>query len=317
VPSARAPSVPADRAESWIAAGANGLPVRVYGWATNTGRRPAVIWGHANGFAAGAYGGLLDMLAPEMDIYAADLRAHGGSADPGEAGGSYARYMTADCFALDLVSVVQSIRRRTPAQPLHFAAHSVSGLGALRMGAVFGHAPFVSMTLFEPPLAPTPDNPLHAGAAALGEFLAGRALRRRRELPDPESFAAGLATRNGFDRWRPDMLSDFAHATMAAAPDGDGWRLRCPPEAEAEVYRMTMDVSTFAALGRFDRPILFVESDPNTAGVAPSWATKAQAAAAKRAPRGRLMRIERTSHMMPFERPEAVCDIVAGAVANS
>lgn len=312
---ARAPSVPEATAESWIAEGADGVGLRVYGWRSNRGGRPVLLWGHANGFAAGAYAPLLDAFARDVDVFSYDLRAHGGSADPG---GDYDHAMSADRFGLDLVGVVRAVRRLAGPAAMHFAGHSVSGLGALRMGAVFGVSPFRSMTLFEPPLAPTPDHPLHAGAAALGEFLAGRALKRRRDLPAPERFAASLAERSAFGRWQDGMLSAFAHATLAADPEKpDVWRLRCPPEAEAAVYRMTMDTSTFAALGDFDRPILFVESDPDMDGVAPSWATKAQGTAAARAPRGRLARVSETSHMMPFERPDAVREIVLGEIANS
>lgn len=312
--SARAPSVPEDLAESWVVAGAGGLELRVYGWRTNTGRRPAVLWGHANGFAAGAYAPMLTELAKRADVFAVDLRAHGGSGDPG---GDYDAAMSADNFGLDLIAVTAGVRRRTPAAALHFAGHSASGLGALRMGAVFGCSPFRSMTLFEPPLAPMPWHRLHAGAAKLGETLARRALKRRRDLPAPETFAAALADRPAFDRWRPDMLHAFAAATLCPDAAGDGWRLRCPPEAEAAVYRMTMDVSTFDALKHFDRPILFVESDPTMQGVAPSWATTAQGAAVRQAPNARLARIDHTSHMMPFERPEAVLAIVDEILAVS
>lgn len=311
---ARAPSVSAELADSWTTASTDGVAIRLYAWKTNRGGRPAVIWGHANGFATGAYAAVLQDLSAAMDVFAMDLRGHGGSGDPGP---DYDVGMTADRFAFDLMAATRSIRQRAPTVPLHFAGHSASGLGALRMGAVFGHAPFVSITLFEPPLAPSPDHPLHADAALLGEALAKRALRRKRVLPDPESFAASLETRPAFDRWRPDMLRAFAAATLAPAPDGDGWRLICSPEAEASVYRMTMDTSTFTALSTFRRPILFVESDPAMQGVAPSWAAKAQGAAVLQAPMGRLTRIDGASHMMPFERPDAVVEIVHGAVARS
>ena len=192
----------------------------------------------------------------------------------------------------------------------------MSGLGVLRAGAVFGQSPFVSITLFEPPLAPTPDHLLHGDAAMLGAVLAGRALKRRQVLPDPESFGASLAERDAFARWRPDMLNAFVHATLIPASDGNGWRLRCPPEAEAAGYRMTMDTGTFAALRYFDRPILFVESDLEIQGVAPSWATKVQGIAARQAPQGRLQRIPKTSHMMPFERPEAIVEIITSQITH-
>jgi pimeloyl-ACP methyl ester carboxylesterase len=311
---ARAATVPPTSAETWVIPGADALPLRLYSWRQNTGDRPALIWGHANGFSTGAYAPILDELATLFDIYGADLRCHGGSADPG---GDYDHVMSADRFALDLIAVAAAVRQRTPYQQMHFAGHSLSGIGVLRAGAVFGCSPFVSVTLFEPPLAPTPDHPLHGGAAMLGHVLAGRALKRRQVLPDPESFAASLAERDAFARWRPDMLHTFVHATLIPAEDGDGWRLRCAPEAEAAGYRMTMDTSTFAALRDFARPILFVESDPEIQGVAPSWATKAQGVAAKQAPQGRLQRIAKTSHMMPFERPEAIIEIIAAEITHS
>lgn len=107
VTGARAPSVPDDLAERRVVAGAGGLELSVYGWRANTGRRPALFWGHANGFAAGAYAPMLTKLAGRMDVFAADLRAHGGSADPG---GAYDAAMSPDNFAFDLVATTAAVR---------------------------------------------------------------------------------------------------------------------------------------------------------------------------------------------------------------
>lgn len=317
----RAPSVPEALAENWFVEGAGGVGIRCYGWRANTGDRPALVWGHANGFSAGAYAPILSELAKTLDVFAYDLRCHGGSEDPvDDAAGDYDRVMTADCLALDFMAVVDSIRLRSFYQPLHFAGHSASCLAALRLAGAFGHAPFETMTMFEPPMAPTPDHMLHGAASVLGDVLSKRALKRKRHLPAPADFAASLAKRDAFARWRPDMMQAFAEATMQ--PDDDpanasGWTLRCEPAAEAAVYRMTMDCSTFRALKSCERPILFVESDPTIQGVAPSWATRVQSLAAAQAPKGSLARIDQTSHMMPFERPDAVLAMITNAVAHS
>lgn len=310
---ARSPTIDISIADSWVVNGADQLALRVYGWRSNTGGRSALFWGHANGFASGAYAPMLSELAREFDIFAADLRAHGGSADPG---GDYDRTISADRLAIDMIAVIKSVRERSPTQPLHFAAHSMSGLAGLRMGAVFGLSPFRSMTLFEPPLAPTPDIILHAGAASLGHVLSGRATKRKQILPSPPEFAAQLEERPGFCNWRKDMLAAFAQATLSPRIDGNGWELRCSAAAEAAGYRLTMDTSTFAALARFDRPVVFVESDPATQGPAPSWATKAQGVAAQQAPKGFLDRINGTSHMMPFENPDAVIGRIRKSIAG-
>lgn len=317
----RAPSVPGELADNWFIEGAGDVSIRCYSWRTNTNNRPAVIWGHANGFSAGAYAPILSELAKTLDVFAYDLRCHGGSEDPVEdPEGDYDRIMTADCFALDFLSVIDSIRLRNIHQPLHFAGHSASCLAALRLAGAFGHAPFQTMTMFEPPMAPTPDHMLHGAASMLAEGLSNRALKRKRHLPAPAEFAANLVEREAFARWRPDMLQAFVEATMR--PDENpahkgGWTLRCEPAAEAAVYRMTMDCSTFRALKSCGRPILFVESDPTIQGVAPSWATRVQSLAAAQAPKGSLARIDRTSHMMPFERPDAVLALIKKAITNA
>jgi pimeloyl-ACP methyl ester carboxylesterase len=310
----RTASVDTSFARNWIVSGADNISLRAYGWHSNTGRRPGLFWGHANGFSAGAYSPMLNQLARDFDIFAADLRAHGGSADPG---GNYDRMITADRLAIDMISVIKSVREHSPLQPLHFAAHSMSGLAGLRMGAIFGLSPFRSMTLFEPPLVPTPDFTLHDEAVSVGHLLSVRATKRKQVLPSPEKFAEMLSERPGFCNWRPEMLKAFVNSTLEPKDDSDGFKLRCPAEAEAAGYRLTMDTSTFAALKRFNRPIVFVESDPSTQGPAPSWATMAQGVAAKQAPKGRLDRINGTSHMMPFENPEAVIKRIHESIASS
>jgi pimeloyl-ACP methyl ester carboxylesterase len=321
VESKRAPSVPSDIAEDWVVEGQGGVGIRCYGWRSNTGGRPSLVWGHANGFSAGAYTPILNELAEDLDVYAYDMRCHGGSEDPvSDPDGDYDAIMTTDCLALDFLAVIDAIRRRSFRWPLHFAGHSASCLATLRLAGALGHAPFQTMTMFEPPMAPTPDHALHAAAGVLGEVLSRRATKRKRHLPAPEAFAASLADRDAFARWRPDMLEAFTEATLR--PDNDpantqGWTLRCEPAAEAAVYRTTMDCSTFKALSACTRPILFVESDPTIQGVAPSWATRVQALSAAQAPKGSLARIDQTSHMMPFERPEAVLEMITNAVACS
>ena len=315
----RAPSVSGDVAEDWVAMGHGDVGIRCYGWRTNTGKRPALVWGHANGFSAGAYTPILNVLAEKLDVFAYDMRCHGGSEDPvSDPDGDYDAVMTTDCLALDFLAVVDSIRRDTFRQPLHFAGHSASCLAALRLAGAFGHAPFHTMTMFEPPMAPTPDHALHAAAGVLGEVLSRRATKRKRHLPDPARSlpAWQSATRlpAGAQICCKRLLKQRS-VPMLILHNTTGWTLRCEPAAEAAVYRTTMDCSTFKALSACTRPILFVESDPTIQGVAPSWATRVQALSAAQAPKGSLARIDQTSHMMPFERPDAVLALITKSIA--
>jgi pimeloyl-ACP methyl ester carboxylesterase len=306
------PSIPAERAAAHTVEGYRGAKLRLY--ALNDGRRdaPALLWGHANGFAAGSYLPLLETLATDFRVLAFDARGHGGAED---VGAPYIAGYHADPYALDLARVAEAARALIgPETPLHFAGHSFSGYALLRLGGVFGTAPWAGITLFEPPLCPTPDQPEHALAMGLARGLIEGAERRRRRWESPAAFEASLAARPHYARWRPDMLAAHCRATLR--PDGDGWTLCCPPEVEAATYRMTLNASTFRALVDFPLPVHFVASEPPGPGSPPSWAALVQRAAARRAPLGRLTELTGVGHMMPFERPDA-CAALARAMITS
>lgn len=278
------------------------------------GQRPPLLWGHANGFAAGSYRPFLELLAEHFDVWAWDARGHGESGqptDPLELG------CHGDTYARDLDAVARAVERCVgDDRHLHFAGHSLPGYACVRLGAVFGRAPWASVTLFEPPICPTPEYPEHAQAMTLGLGLIQGAERRRRRWESVEAYRDRLAGRGGsYGAWRADMLAAHAEATLKPAPDGDGMTLRCAPEVEAATYRMTLNTSTFRALPDFPAPVTFVAGGPAAPGGPPSWAALVQPLAANLAPRGRLARIEGASHMMVFERPETCRDVILESVA--
>lgn len=307
------PSIPPERATTHTVEGFRGARLRLYALHDAPADAPALLWGHANGFAAGSYLPLLEMLAADFRVLAFDARGHGGAPDVGP---PYVSSYHADPYALDLGRVAEAARALIgPDIPLHFAGHSFSGYALVRLGGVFGNAPWAGITLFEPPLCPTPDLPEHALAAALGRELIAGAERRRRRWESPDAFEASLATRPHYARWQPDMLAAHCRATLR--PDGEDWTLCCPPEVEAATYRMTLNTSTFRALSDFPLPVHFVASEPPPPGSPPSWAALVQRSAALRAPLGRLTELTGVGHMMPFERPEACAGLVRGMLTGT
>jgi pimeloyl-ACP methyl ester carboxylesterase len=208
-------------------------------------------------------------------------------------------------LARDLAAVAHQVRAETgPSRPLHFAAHSFTGLAALRLGCVLDETPWATATLFEPPLSPTPDQPAHAVAAELADVLVNGALRRRPDWDSPQAFIDRLAGGKAFAAWDREMMRAHGHAILHPKADGEGYTLACPPAVEAAGYRMTMNTSTFRFAGRFKCPTTFVASQPAGEGATPSWAALVQGLAAARVPGALLVRLPDTGHMMLFEKPD-------------
>ncbi len=296
------PSIPTEAATAEWLDGCDGTALRLYRLHGPVSEGPALLFGHANGFAAGSYLPFLQRLTPHMPVFAFDARGHGGAARPPE---PLAQSTHVDLLAHDLALVSAAVRQRMGNdRPLHFAAHSFSGLAALRLGAVHDRMPFASACLFEPPLSPTPDLPEHAVSGELSGGLIRAAERRRRDWDSPQAFAERLAGNPHYAAWDRDMLAAHAAATLRPKADGAGYELACDPAVEAAGYRMTLNSSTFNFVHRFRCPTLFVASDPPEAGGPPSWAARMQWLAAERVPNAKLAHLAGTSHMMLFERPD-------------
>jgi lipase len=309
------PSIPETAAASEPVCGRDGTALRLYRLHGPTNEGPALLFGHANGFAAGSYLPWLQRIAQHMPVFAYDSRGHGGSSRPPE---PLARSTHVDVLADDLARVVTAVRRHIgEATPLHFAAHSYSGLAAIRLGAVHDQMPFASASLFEPPISPTPDLPEHAVSAELSFGLIGGAERRRREWDSPEAFYDRLDGNKHYAAWDRTMMAAHTRATLRTNADGQGYELACDPAVEAAGYRMTLNSSTFRFADRFRCPTMFVASDPPEAGGPPSWAARMQWLVSKRVPDAKLVHLPGTSHMMLFERPDECLQHLLAHVANA
>ncbi len=287
-----------------------GVRLRLYRLPGPAQSGPVLLWGHANGFAAGSYLPWLQRVAANMTVFAFDERGHGGSDIPPE---PFTASCGADALAHDLAALAGVVRAEIgPDRPLHFAAHSYTGLAALQLGGVFGEISWASATLFEPPLSPPPDFPAHAVAAELADVLVNGALRRRPDWDSPQAFIERLAGSRAFAAWDPAMMQAHGQAILHLKTAGAGYTLACPAAIEVAGYRMTMNTSTFRYAGRFACPTTFVASQPAGEGATPSWAALVQGLAADRVPGARLVRMPDCGHMMLFEKQdECLAELLA------
>lgn len=298
--SGRPPSIAAELADSRLLNRPDGVRLRVYALRGTTGDRPALLWGHANGFAAGSYLPFLQSLTDHFRVFAFDARGHGGSDAPSP---PLAHSLHIDRYAADIGAVAALIADEIDGQPLYFASHSFSGVAALRLGAVHGVAPWAGVMVIEPPVVPTPDVPEHEVAVGKSHGLIALAQRRRRRWASPEAYFESLVKRPPYSDFRPDMLAAHCSATLMPTGEGD-FTLCCAPETEIATYATVLNSSTFRALPRFPVAVHVVAADPAPPGGHPSWAALVQQAVAERLPVSRISVVRGASHMVPFEFPE-------------
>jgi pimeloyl-ACP methyl ester carboxylesterase len=286
----------------WVTA-ADGARLPIYALA-GPGNGKALLFGHANGFAAGSYAPLLRDLARHVDVFAYDARGHGGSVLPEGPAAVVAQH---DHFAVDLDRVAAAVTARPGVSDLAYIGHSLGAASALELELRGGFPGASAMMLFEPPIFPVAGSPAYVAAAKEEEPLAAAALRRRADWASPEAFCARLQGRGAFARFTPAMLSAHCRATLKPKTAG-GYTLCCPPEIEAEIYRGHRAADTWRQLDRVTRKIDLIGGDPNLPGQ--GWVAGVMGDLARLLPAGRLTVLSGASHLMFFEQPDRCRELI-------
>ena len=123
------------------------LPVYAFGGPAHA---PALLFGHANGLAAGSYAPWLRELAGTLRVFAFDARGHGGARWPA---GPLETVFAVDRLADDLALVAATIGARLGGDALNYAGHSLNVAAALRPLAEGGYTlccpPEVDSAIFQ------------------------------------------------------------------------------------------------------------------------------------------------------------------------
>lgn len=306
-------SIGPDRATSWRIETEPGISAVLYGLRNSRTDGPAILFGHANGLAAGSYLPLLELLGERAQVFAFDSRGHGGASVPLD--DIEARYER-DVLSADLERICAAVQARVGAAPLYYAGHSMSAIAALRLGGLQGRTPWRALTLFEPPLMPPLGHPLRAEAAARQPALIDMTRRRRQRWTGPDEMGESLARRPPFAACRADMLAAHCRATLRPVRSGEdggpgegSYTLCCPPAVEAALFTTFSLPGSFEALTAFPGPVHVVGSIPDPAPGG-EWVPAALASAAKTHPECRYTAQPGVGHLMPLEDPEACADLI-------
>lgn len=277
-----------------LLASTDGVEVAVHDLGGHDGG-PVVLLVHATGFNAGAWRPFAAALLPRHRVIAIDVRGHGMATTP--EGIDFAWRGISEDVATVLDSGV------LPDGPLHGVGHSMGG-ACLVLAADARPGRFRSLWLFEPVIPPPGGFPTTGTDAA--NPMSEAAARRRPTFPSLDAAYDNYASKPPLDVFHPDALRGYVEGGFAPLPDGTV-TLRCRPQWEAAVFRMTGGNPAWDALPAVDVPVTIAvgdESDPGPAAFA--------AAVADRLPAGRLVRYPHLGHFGPLQAPaELAADVTA------
>lgn len=284
------------------------LPVYAFG---GPARAPGLLFGHANGLAAGSYAPWLRELAGTLRVFAFDARGHGASRWPT---GSLKTVFAVDRFADDLALVAAATAAQLGGAPLHYAGHSLSAAAALHLAARPTPLPWSTTILFEPPVFPPPESPHYAEACDKQTPLITRSAARRAVWQSPEALGEVLRARGMFARFRPDLLAAHCRATLRPLAGGS-YTLCCPPEVESAIFGVHRTADTWRHLPKVRAAIHLVGGDPALPDR--GWVSACMPEMAAQLPRAHLTMLPGAGHMMIFEQPDAAAERLRAVITGA
>jgi len=266
---------------------------------------PALLFGHANGLAAGSYAPWLKDLAKHARIFAYDARGNGGSSWPA---GPLDRVFHVERLADDLRLVAEAVTARLEGSVPAYLGHSLGGASAIDL-AIAGNLPrFPALMLIEPPIFPAPESTSHAEAVRIQDRLIAGSRKRRADWPSVAAFYERLKSGNSvFAKFPDPMLKAHCRATLKPKPAG-GFTLCCPPEVECAIYEAHRESGSWNGLARVTIPLDLVGGDPNRPDR--DWISGAITDMAKQMPRARLTVLAGAGHLMICEEPARLLALV-------
>ncbi len=212
----------------------NGLVVR--GLQSQQRGLPLLVFLHGNGFSAGVYMPMLEMLADHYDVLAIDLPGHGKSDSPNVFPGWNAVADMAHSAALETGLLY--------GRAVHGIGHSLGG--ALTLLSAYKHPEiYQSLVLLDPIVFPKRLLFFMRVIAALRLTSAFHphvtsTRRRRNGWSSRQAAFDYLHGRKIFENWTDDALRSFTNYALVEQPDHTV-RLACDPETEALFFSTLPD----------------------------------------------------------------------------
>lgn len=262
------------------------------------GSGPSLHFLHANGYPFYCYEPLLDLLQMQYHVFGMLLRPLWEGSKPEELRDWH-------IFSEDLLRFLSDYNTEQVIGVGHSLGAIVTLRAALREPGKFRALVLIDPVLFVPGFMVR----WHiVRALGLGDrlhpLIAG-AKKRRRAFDDLETVFRGYRTRRIFRYLDDEKLRIFIEGITRPGEDGN-YELIYSPEWEAQVYRTGMrDFDLWRGLPGLDIPTLFLRGEETD-----TFLENAAKFVQRKQPRARVETLDRSTHLLPLERPQEVFDIM-------
>lgn len=263
-----------------------------------------VLMLHATGFHSRCWTQVVERL-PDQQVYAVDLRFHGGSTAAGDVSWPS---MTAD---------IQQLINALGLTRIVGVGHSIGGHLIARAAAALPEQ-FKQLVLIDPVIMP-PEIYAQFNALATSINPADHPVsRRKNQWQDAEEMYTRFLDRPPFNTWMPEVLRDYCDYALHPHSDEEYLQLACDPINEASIYlsQAGNDV-VLQDLSRIQTPATLLRAAPGEAGVmdlsnSPTWPELAN-----HLPCCREHYLPEMNHFIPMQDPQLVADIICEAQQDS
>lgn len=262
---------------------------------------------HANGYPPGCYKPLFEFLKTEYRVFGMYLRPLWEDAKPED---------IRDWHPLseDLLQFLASPawhRDATPpsTKPVIGVGHSVGAIvtlrAALRDPKKFRALVLIDPVLFVPPFLLMWNITRAIGLGDATHPLIASAQKRRRTFDDLETVFRGYRSRNVFRYLSDEGLRAYIEGIARPRPDGK-YELVYSPEWEVHIYRTGLhDFDIWHDLPKLEVPTLFIRGSETD-----TFLKNAAMLVKRKQSKVRVEALERSTHILPLERPREVFDIM-------
>ena len=281
---------------------------------------------HANGYPPNCYKPLLELLQTQYHVFGMYLRPLWKDAKPEEIQNWYPlsddllRFLSDHTSGFDTSekgtrSTLRRAQDNAQPTPVIGVGHSIGAMVTLR-AALRDPSQFRALVLIDPVLF-VPGFMLRwhiirmLGLAERLHPLIRGAKKRRRTFDDLETLYRGYRNREVFRYMSDENLSTFIEGMTHQT--GNGYELVYSPEWEAQVYRTGMhDFDIWRDLPKLEVPTLFIR------GTETDTFFEESAKLVKRTqPKVRVEALEKSTHILPLERPQEVFEIMQSFLSSA
>jgi pimeloyl-ACP methyl ester carboxylesterase len=253
---------------------------------------------HANGYPPDCYKPLLNLLHREYHVFGMLLRPLWEDSKPESVTNWH-------IFSDDLLQFLTDCNTA----PVIGVGHSIGATVTLR-AALREPAKFKALILIEPVLFPSGRMIFwnFVRAIGLGNRLHPKipgALKRRRSFDDLDLVFRGYRNRSVFRYMSDENLRIYIEGITTSSAKG-GYELVFSPEWEARIYYTGLrDFDIWRDLPKLEVPTLFIR-----AAETDTFWEEATNLIKRKQPKARMETVEKSTHLLPLERPNEVFDII-------